>query len=104
MDLQDLMLLFVVIVAAAIIWKNAGFKERAVGVAQKHCKALNLQLLDDTVSLFRLKPGRDKRGNWALERHFHFEFSSTGDERYTGHIVFHGERLQHIDLQPHRLQ
>jgi hypothetical protein len=35
-------------------------------------------------------------------RRFLFDFTSTGEERYTGRIIMLGQRIQHMELEPHR--
>lgn len=103
MTLYDLMIAFVVAMFGLLIWQNAGFRDHVVGLAKQHCEHMDVQLLDDTVSLLSLRLKRDKRGNFALSRRYEFTFTSTGDGRYSGELTMHGRRLDKVELAPHRV-
>ena len=64
---------------------------------------MDVQLLDDTISLVRWRIERDRRGNFALARYYEFEFTVTGDRRYQGQLVLFGTRVRSVELQPHRV-
>lgn len=101
--LADLMLLFAVVMVC-LYWLNAQrVKELVLGAAKKHCEKMGVQLLDDSVVLKRLWLRRDSLGNMRLWRSFQFEFSSTGDERYSGRVEVLGKRIQDLRLDPHRV-
>ncbi len=102
MTIYDLMIAFALGLVGLMIWQNAGFRDRAVGLARQHCEHMNVQLLDDTVSLISLRPRRDKRGNFKLARRYEFEFTATGDQRYHGELTLMGRQLSTIELAPHR--
>jgi hypothetical protein len=87
-----------------VIWQNAGFRDRAMGLARQNCERLDVQLLDDTVSLKALRVRRDARGNPCLARRYEFEFTSTGERRHRGELLLMGTRLAEFELEPHRLQ
>lgn len=103
LTLQHLFWLFLLAIACAWWWQARELKEQALHAVKRHCKALNLQLLDDSLVLFRLHPERHPRRGWYLARHYHFEFTSTGDERYTGEITLCGHQIGPIELDPHRI-
>jgi len=92
-----------VIFAVVIWWKNQGFKQMALKLAQRRCEELGLQLLDQSVALRGFKFVRNPSGQWVARRRFVFEFTSTGDERYQGSIELLGNRLLNLELEPHRL-
>ncbi len=101
--LPDLILLFCVVLVC-LYWLNAQrVKELVLAAAKKHCESMGVQLLDDSVVLRRLWLRRDSLGNMRLWRSFHFEFSSTGDERYKGSVDVLGKRIQDLRLDPHRV-
>lgn len=104
MTLYNVMIAFAVGMVGLLLWKNAGVRERAVGLAKQHCQQMDVQFLDDTVSLVSLRPRRDKRGNVYLARRYDFEFTATGDQRYRGELTLMGTRLYDITLEPHRIQ
>ena len=103
MTLYDLMIAFVLVGIGMLIWQNAGFRDRAIRQAKQHCEHMNVQLLDDTISLLKVRPAKDRRGNWAISRHYEFEFTATGDRRYRGRMTLHGIRLESVELEPHRV-
>jgi hypothetical protein len=40
---------------------------------------------------------------WFLRRHYQFEFTSTGSDRYKGNITLLGKSVADIQLAAHRL-
>lgn len=103
MTLYDVMIAFAVGLAGLLLWQNAGVRERATGIAKQHCQQMDVQLLDDTVSLVSLRPHRDKRGNFHIARRYEFEFTATGDFRYRGELTLLGQHLYDLKLEPHRI-
>ena len=59
---------------------------------------LNLQFLDDTLDAVKVRPCRHPKGFVQLCRTYEFEFSSDGDNRYTGYINLSGNAFETIDL------
>ncbi len=103
MTLQDLMIAFALACVAILIWQNAGFRDRAIRLAKQHCERMDVQLLDDTIALTKLRLKKDARGNIAIARCYEFEFTSTGDRRYQGLLSLHGTKLDDVELEPHRV-
>lgn len=101
--LFDLVIVTALVMIGWFIWQNAGFRDRAIGFAKQHCDSVDVQLLDDTISLVRLRIERDRRGNLALARYYEFEFTVTGDRRYRGYLTLFGSRVKSVDLQAHRV-
>jgi hypothetical protein len=60
---------------------------------RKTCEAEGLQLLDETISLFNMKPARNDSGRLVLRRVFQFEFSDTGDNRRRGSVHVLGGKV-----------
>lgn len=81
-------------------WRSRDAKAFALQFAAQRCRELELQLLDQSMVLKKL---RLRRGNDGLHwyRRYDFEFSSTGTERYPGSIEMAGNRLLAIELAPH---
>lgn len=101
--LGELMFLFGVVLVC-LYWINAQrIKEVVLSAAKTYCDKMGVQLLDDSVVLKRLWLKRDSRGQMRLWRHFQFEFSSTGDERYLGSVEILGRRIKNLQLAPHRV-
>jgi len=89
---------------AILYWINGQkVREIALAAARVECKKLNLQLLDGSVSLKKIRPKRNPTGQLTLRREYQFEFSATGDERYQGKVILLGVIVELIELQPHRI-
>ena len=90
-----------------VVWywlKAREMKEWALRLATQHCRELDLELLDQTVVLKKLKPFKMANGSWCIAREYQFDFSSSGDDRYKGRIRLLGRRLDGVTLAPHRVQ
>jgi hypothetical protein len=84
------------LVVAAIIWAwldALGARERAVRYGRELCREAGVQLLDQTVSLKRLRIGR-RDGLPAFVRRYGFEVSLDGSDRHRGHLDIAGNRLE----------
>ncbi len=102
-DLGDVTLLFIVLLLAYITYSAMRIRELAFKTAARHCKQLNLQLLDQSVSIKSVWFKRDKQGAMRFWRSYKFEFSSMGDERYHGLVVMLGELAESVELEPYRI-
>lgn len=91
----------ILLALAAALWVSAmQAREAAVAAARRACRRDNLQLLDETVALTRMRPVRDEFGRLRLRRTYAFEFSHGGDRR-TGWVDMIGRRQVglHLDLE-----
>lgn len=73
-------------------------RERAKGICKHTCRELQLQLLDDTIALVRLRLRRDRRGRLRLQRSYQFEFSEGSNHRLQGMVVMRGLVLEMLEL------
>ena len=73
-------------------------REQALRVCAGACRQMGVQLLDQTVVVRRLRLGRDAGGHVRLRRHYGFEFSIDGIDRYRGHAVMLGRFLVHLEM------
>lgn len=81
------------VLGLAWVWLDAlRARERAIGHGHRLCKQAGVQLLDQTVSLMRLRLVRDS-GLPTLARRYAFEVSLTGSDRHRGHLDLVGHRL-----------
>lgn len=103
MTLRSILLTALVIAGVWYWTKSRTIKDLALKAAARYCDELSLSLLDQTVALRGIKLVRQTRGGWALERRYHFDFSSTGEDRYLGKIIMQGQRVTSITLAPHRI-
>lgn len=99
--------ILIILILAAIVaywWDSAGAYERAYRAAKQACEEGGVQLLDDTLERTRIRPCRHEKGYMHLCREYEFEFSSDGEIRYHGKLKLKGHRLQHIEMQPYRME
>ena len=96
----------IVLIAAGIFfWLDSlRARERALSAGRAACQRYELQFLDDTVSVSRVRLGRDEEGQLRIARTYTFEFSDTGNNRRQGAIVMLGGELQDLQLEPFRMQ
>ena len=77
-------------------------KAMTLTAVRRHCQQEEVQLLDDTLVLSGMALRRGP-GGIRLQRHYQFEFSSTGDERYQGQVTLAGRHIIGLRLQAHRI-
>jgi len=95
----------VLLVAGIFFWLDSlRARERALTAGRAACERYELQFLDDTVSVTRVRLGRDEEGQLRIARTYTFEFSDTGNNRRHGAIVMLGGELQDLQLEPFRIQ
>lgn len=93
------------LLSAFAYWMHAQkVKEIALDATKNYCQAMEVQMLDAYIALSKLGLQRDAAGKMQLKRTFQFEFSSTGYERYNGHITMLGRKVQSIMMEPYRLR
>lgn len=100
-DMGHIALILLAAGVGAWIWRGMGLHDRALIVARAHCKKAGVQLLDESVALNRLRPGRGRHGRPGLLRRYAFEFTVTGERRYAGFVELHGQTLMKVELAPH---
>jgi len=85
-------------------WKDSmSTREIALMVAKRACNDIDVQFLDDTVSVAKLKLCRNQRGSMSLCRLYTFEFSQSGDARYLGRIYMNGLNIMEVILDTHQM-
>lgn len=102
LELSDLLLLAAFAVAAALFWRARRIHETAVRLTRRHCEREEVLLLDETVSLKKLRLRRDGGGRLRIWRLYTFEFTVTGGERYSGETRVIGDLVEKVVLPPHR--
>ncbi len=103
-DLSDLILVSMLSLPVIYWYRSQPIRDMALKAAIARCEKLDLQLLDNSVFQRRLWFKRDNKGHLSLWRAYHFEFSSTGNERYQGRVLTLGRYVLDIELEPHRMQ
>lgn len=103
LTLGDLSWIFLLAFVAWYWWKAKAISEFALKAAQEHCRRMDVLLLDQAVFLRGLWFKRDGAGRMRVWRRFLFEFSTTGESRYTGRVILLGLQVESVQLDPHRI-
>ncbi len=86
------------IALAAWAWIDAlRARELAIHHGRELCRKAGVQMLDQTVSLRRVRLGR-RNGLPTLVRRYAFEVSLSGSDRHRGHLDLGGDRLESWSL------
>ena len=81
------------------LWRDSlQARERAITASRMACQQLNVQLLDDTVMLIKLRLCRTNKGTMALCRWYDFDFTVDGEHRRSGSIAMRGQLIEDIIL------
>lgn len=83
-------------------WKTQGVRQFAYQAARRRCDELGLQLLDQSIMLHGIAFRRAPSGSLSVVRRFVFEFSTTGDQRYSGEVQMLGASVYRIEFEPHK--
>ena len=92
-----------VVVLGSIFWlwfESTRVREIAVERARSQCHVHEVQFLDHTVSLAKIRLARDDDGRLTLKRTYTFEYSDTGNYRQPGSITMLGNVVQRLDISP----
>ncbi|OOF13578.1 MULTISPECIES: DUF3301 domain-containing protein [unclassified Salinivibrio] len=98
--ITDLVTLLLVFVVAMLFWQQRRQSEHAHRYIQHYCQHMGLQVLSIARGKHRLTH-TDQGWRWVT--HYWFEFSSTGQDSYTGHARLRGFRLKSIDTPVHTM-
>jgi hypothetical protein len=99
--LGNLFIFLLLMTAAAWFWHSHGIRERALTAVRRHCKKMDVELLDGNVAFRRLAFILDTRGQRRFARVYGFEFTVTGEQRHQGSIVMFGGRPGPIEMDAH---
>lgn len=96
------LLLAVAALAAAVAFWHASLaaRESANRVAQEACAASNVQMLDGTVAIHRLRLVRGGDAPLAWHRTYVFDYTADGYERQRGFVVMTGDVVDTVGLGP----
>lgn len=101
LTLGNLFVFLLLMSSVAWLWHAHGIRERALSAVRRHCKKMDVELLDGNVAFRRLRLVRDARGQRRLARIYGFEFTVTGEQRHQGSIVMFGTRQGPIEMDAH---
>lgn len=74
-------------------------REQALHACQSACDEMEVQLLDHTVAMTRLRLARDGHGRVRLRRRYRFEFSSAGTDRWRGYVDLLGLATIGVEME-----
>ncbi|HYW92299.1 MAG TPA: DUF3301 domain-containing protein [Gammaproteobacteria bacterium] len=73
-------------------------RETALAACRRACREVDVELLDHTVALARLAPGRAASGRLHLRRTYAFEFTTDDELRHRGRIRMLGNRILSVQM------
>jgi len=88
-----------VLVLVAIYWSDAlRSLDNARAAGRRACQEADVQFLDDSVALTRLRLRRAAQGSLAFWREYRFEYSTDGTDRHPGYLIVHGKQTLQLSL------
>jgi hypothetical protein len=76
---------------------------RIQGFAINHCRhaceAAQVQFLDETAAMRKLRLARDRHGNLRFRRTYTFDYSPLPGERQRGRVVMLGRYVEEFELE-----
>jgi len=98
--MTEFLLIATLLTLAGGLWMTT-MRSRDVAryVVREICQQHNLQLLDQTVALRKIRFGRRSNGNLNLRRQFRFDYSDNGFHRRDGMIWMLGDQPQWISFE-----
>lgn len=94
--LLDLLVIAVPAALAGLWWTGSRARELAIGHARQACRHRQLQFLDQTVAITKMKPSRSRTGSSCFLREYGFEFTDQGEYRDTAVVTMLGHTLKRI--------
>jgi hypothetical protein len=95
------------LLAVALLASLAGFwhsslaaRELANKVAMEACAGANVQMLDGTVAIHRLRLVRTDGGPFAWHRTYVFDYTADGFSRQRGFVILTGDVVETVGLGP----
>lgn len=85
----------------ALFWHSSlAARELANRVAMETCTSANVQMLDGTVSIHRLRLVRSGDAPLSWQRTYFFDYSTDGFSRERGFVVLTGAAVDSVGLGP----
>ena len=96
--MQEILLIVALFFILNFWYQSMKCREIAVAAAKRACSQINVQLLDDTVEVIRLRLCRTNSGTMALCRLYSFDFSMDGEQRHSGTVSMRGRKIIDVVL------
>lgn len=100
MSIESIFILLLLVAIVASWAHHSKVSLKAANAAKHYIEQQNMQFLDQSAVLKRVRLGWDKSAGPCLIRTYEFEFSHHGEYRYTGSMRLSGWRVLSIDLPP----
>lgn len=100
---ESTFLFLLLTIIAWLWWDSRGVAERATTAARAYCGNAGVSFLNDTVAWQKIRLKRNRAGHVSLQRTYFFEFASDMQQRYRGHIVMLGKKVESISLDAYRV-
>ena len=84
-----------------VFWLDRLAAESAREYAKRRCQQLEVQFL--SIACVKKRLGILKNGKPGLKSQFSWEFSSTGEDTYTGTLFLENGQIISVDVPPHKL-
>jgi hypothetical protein len=84
-----------------VVWcwqSNLRYREYSIIQCRKICNEMNMQLLDQTVSLSSIRIRKDKDGKFKPLLEYNFEVSIDGVSRCNGYVILLGLRVIYTEI------
>ena len=84
-----------------MVWfwqSNLRYREFAIVQCKRLCNEMQIQLLDQTVTLAALSLARNQSGKLRPRRKYNFEVSTDGVTRHRGLIILSGFQVIHTEF------
>ena len=95
--------LFIIVGIFWYWWTSVSAYEVAYKEAKQACKRLELQFLDDSVDVFKLRLCRHNKGYMQICRIYEFEFTQNGNSRYKGYVYMSGKHYDRIEMDAYTI-
>jgi hypothetical protein len=92
----DLLVLAIPASLVGFWWTSARARELAIEHARRTCQQQQLQFLDQTVSLSKIRLSRTSTGSSCFRREFGFEFTDYGEFRDGATVIMRGNALERV--------
>lgn len=98
MTATELIIVLLILGLGWLWYGSMSAREAGVRAVRAACAAEGLQLLDETIAIARLRPGRDRSGRLCLFRVYQFDYSETGENRRSGVVHLLGRDVVFLSL------
>jgi len=92
----DFVVILLIVGLLLFWWDSLAAREVARRTGRQICDKHDVQFLDDTVSIMRIRLRRNTLGQLRIYRAYHFEYSYSGEDRGLGEIEMLGRRVINI--------